>query len=373
MIKSLFTYLGLAVLVIALPIIVWAYRTGRLEPPARSDQGVMMQVASDALTPPGVIPVTLGVYVEKIYNFTIQSQAFSSEGWVWLIWPQEFQDLLDAEKIPVEQSVNVLNMAQTSNFAFAPRDQSPIKLPDGRYYQAFSFYGTFSANGLDFRRFPFETLRFPLTFSLNPEFPALSADRVRLMPDRAESALGEFADLPGYSLIKHEILEFTYQFRTRFGLPVRQAIHEIQFSRVQMDVVYRTSVIAAALQLFLPLTVIMIIVLMTPNLAGSFWEVRIALPSTALLTLIFLQQGYSSQLPPLPYLTFIDQVYTLCYAVALAIFSLFVWSSNKYDLAENADRPAVVERINRVDRFFQVGLTVGLVLFIALSWFFPVR
>jgi len=115
------------------------------------------------------------------------------------------------------------------------------------------------------------------------------------------------------------------------------------------------------------------VVLLAPNLAGSLWDVRIALPSTALLTLIFLQQGYRTQLPSLPYLTFLDQVYTLCYGTSLAIFSLFVWSSNRLDRASESERPAVIEHINRIDLRFQIALTLALLTLTCLSWFFPVR
>jgi hypothetical protein len=266
-----------------------------------------------------------------------------------------------------------MNLERTTNFSVTPASDSPLKLPDGRWCQIFDYYGSFSANGLDFRRFPFETIRLPLTFGLNPENASLNTGNIRLVPDKARFGLGEYTDVPGYVLTGRQLTEFIYQRQNPVGLPADADVRETRFSRVQMDVSYGTSTIAAVLQLFLPLAVVMAVVLLAPNLAGSLWDVRIALPSTALLTLIFLQQGYRTQLPPLPYLTFIDQIYTLCYGTALAIFCLFVWSSNRLDMAPKGHRHAVIHQINRVDRRFQIGLTTALVVLICLGWFFPVR
>jgi hypothetical protein len=373
MTKPSFKFLGIAALGIAFLVLVWANRTGKFEPRPYQDKGTLLPVADDTRWPQKTMNVTLGVYVQKIYNFTVQSQTFSAEGWVWLVWPQEFQDLLDAGKIPVGEILDVMNLERTTNFSVTPASDSPVKLPDGRYCQIFDYYGSFSANGLDFRHFPFETIRFPLTFGLNPENASLNAGNIRLVPDKARFGLGEYIDLPGYVLTGRQLTEFIYQRQTSVGLPVDDVRKETRFSRVQMDVSYETSTISAFLQLFLPLAVVMAVVLLAPNLAGSLWDVRIALPSTALLTLIFLQQGYRTQLPPLPYLTFIDQIYTLCYGTALAIFCLFVWSSNRLDMAPEGHRHAVIHRINQVDRRFQIGLTTALLVLTCLSWFFPVR
>ena len=365
--------LGLIALILAFLTLVWANRTGKFELHAYQDKGALVPVTGEIAWPPKTLSVTLGTYVQKIYNFQVQSQSFCAEGWVWLVWSQDFQDRLTAANVPVANLLDAMNLERTSNFAVTPTGDQPTRLPDGRYCQVFDFYGTFSANGLDFRRFPFETIRFPLTFGLNPEIPALNTGDIRLVPDSTRSALGESTEVPGYVLAGRQITALTYHRAIPAGLPGNQAAMDTRYSRVQMDVSYATSVISAFLQLFLPLAVVMAVVLLAPNLAGSLWDVRIALPSTALLTLIFLQQGYRTQLPSLPYLTFIDQIYTLCYATALAIFSLFVWSSNRLDLAPEHHRRAVIQQINRMDHRFQVGLTTALIVLTTLAWFFPVR
>jgi hypothetical protein len=81
----------------------------------------------------------------------------------------------------------------------------------------------------------------------------------------------------------------------------------------------------------------MAVVFLAPSLEASLGELRLAIPSTALLTLVVMQQTYQAELPPLPYLTFLDIIYAYCYLIAIAQFVLFVWGINV--LAVDEDLP----------------------------------
>lgn len=52
---------------------------------------------------------------------------------------------------------------------------------------------------------------------------------------------------------------------------------------------------------------------------------RLAIPSTALLTQVFLQQTRKAELPSTPYLTFLDELYACSYLLAVGLFILFLW------------------------------------------------
>ena len=105
---------------------------------------------------------------------------------------------------------------------------------------------------------------------------------------------------------------------------------------------------------------------LAPSVAGALGDIRVAIPSTALLTLIFLQQAYHDELPPLPYLTFLDELFAASYAIALGLFALFTWGTNAYASAALEDRPAVSARIDRTDLIFQT-LAVTFFLGVAIT------
>lgn len=64
------------------------------------------------------------------------------------------------------------------------------------------------------------------------------------------------------------------------------------------------------------------------------WEIKIAIPPTVLLTLIFMQNTYHSVIPQIAYITWLDQLYLIAYLAAIimlinAIVSKGDWFKNK--------------------------------------------
>ena len=107
--------------------------------------------------------------------------------------------------------------------------------------------------------------------------------------------------------------------------------------------------------------------LVSPSLPGSMGDVRLAIPTTILLTLIFLQIGAKADLPSLSYITYLDWLYIFAYAVSAALFGLFCWSTNLFVRVEAQGEGALaLQRIKRFDRLFQVISIAGLLLFLAL-------
>jgi len=120
--------------------------------------------------------------------------------------------------------------------------------------------------------------------------------------------------------------------------------------------------------MFLPLAIVLLVVLISPYLEGSLGDVRIAIPSTALLTMVFLQQGYHSELPPSPYLTYLDRLYVVSYLICLSLFVLFAWSSNLYERTPPDRREALVRRLDVYDRNFQIASLLLILIVSIEAW-----
>jgi hypothetical protein len=119
----------------------------------------------------------------------------------------------------------------------------------------------------------------------------------------------------------------------------------------------------------LPLFIVVAIVLVAPSLEGELGDIRLAIPSTGLLTLIFLQQGYQAEIPQLDYLTFLDWFYACGYVISIGTFVLFVWGTNFYQRAPEDGKDRALETINRADLIFQLSAIVGTVIIGLLAWF----
>ncbi len=312
--------------------------------------------------------ITLGAHLENAYNLSVPEQTFMADGWYWISWPEEVQKLIEANKIDDDKIVEVVNNIVGYDFSVEPDTEEPILRPDGRHYQLFRFSGSFYIDEFDLADYPFHALSLPVLFETRPlAFSLDGPTPVLLVPEPGEKGLvGAYATIKGYSEVGVSFDAMIHHYATDFGNGDRH-----DYALCGLRVYYRTPFITAFLQWVMPLMIVMTVVFMAPSLEGSLGDLRIAIPSTVLLTLVVMQQTYQAEVPPLPYLTFLDKIYLYCYIVSIALFSLFAWGSNAYSAA--ADAPSLERvkwRVARADLGFQVIAIAGLVVVALLAWRF---
>jgi hypothetical protein len=193
-----------------------------------------------------------------------------------------------------------------------------------------------------------------------------------LVPDASSSGIGAYIDITGYKTIDFNIFTNIHEYGSDFGLKKINPKH-VHTNQVVFETSYKPSVNAALLTLFLPLLIVMTLVLFSPMLSASLWDIRLGVPPTALLTLIFLQQIHKDKLPELPYITYLDMIYNICYFIILILFVLFLWGSNRLDRATEEEKPAIIGHIDEIDNKFQISLTIFLFVLSAASWFLLYR
>ncbi len=200
------------------------------------------------------------------------------------------------------------------DFKLEPFHDAPIKLKNGHYRQGFKFSGHFYINDLVFYKYPFETLKIPLIFELT-DLNEIKTDKsihdFYLIPAKSESGVGNHIDLSGYNTVAFNVFSKIHIYGSSFGLEIMET-KPISTNQVIFQTTYKQSINTALLTQFLPLTIVMLLVLLSPMLSSSLWDVRLGLPPTALLTLVFLQLGYREKLPDIAYITFIDSIYNCC-------------------------------------------------------------
>jgi hypothetical protein len=125
---------------------------------------------------------------------------------------------------------------------------------------------------------------------------------------------------------------------------------------------------SALVKWVLPLTITMVVMLLTPNLRASFSSERLAIPPVVLLTLVFMQQAYRDSLPSLPYLTVLDGLYAFSYLVTLVFFCEFIWCANRNDRLGGACSAVDERRIERLELSLQLASLAGYSLLVAWAW-----
>jgi hypothetical protein len=235
-----------------------------------------------------------------------------------------------------------------------------------RWFQSYHFSSQFYLHALNLHRYPFNELILPLTLQVNPLHAELAGRPLLLEPTPNQPGIiGEYASLDGYQLHRAVLIPQLRTYRTDFGQG-----QTVRVSQLAVQLQYSPSFWPAFIAFLLPLIIILVMVLISPYLEGSLGDVRIAIPSTALLTLVFLQQGYNANLPPSPYLTYLDRLYAVSYLICLALFVLFAWTSNVYQRTPDEQRSAVVRQLDVYDKHFQVAALAMLLVVSLEAWLY---
>jgi hypothetical protein len=326
---------------------------------------VVVANASNLIRPERSIEV--GLHVENIYNLSLKDKLFFAEGWYWLKWPAKIQELIEENKINIIDLVELVNQVETWDSNIQLDSEKPELYPSGEYLQLFRFSAKFYDDGQNLQRFPFQSLDLPIIIETKPTVFSMADEAIILNPKLgAKQLIGQYATLNGYTIQKGAFKNVIHQYNTNFG--ENNGARGGEFSRIEYFINYTTEFWPAFYQYIMPWIAVMAILLLAPNLEGKFTELRLAIPSTALLTLVFLQLGTNADLPKLSYLTFIDKLYLFGYLASIVLFALFVWGTNYYERCEESQRGAAMLKINKFDLIYQVSLVVGSLL-IALSSF----
>jgi len=309
----------------------------------------------------------LGMHIENIYNLSLKDKNFSAEGWFWLEWPEAVQQLIVKNKIPLLELVEMVNQVEAWDSQIQLDSAEPELKPNGNRLQLYRFSAKFYDDLQTLKRFPFQKLELPIIIETRPTVFSLASEAIRLNPAlESKGVKGQYAGLNGYQTGDVSVKKLIYTYNTNFG--ANNGIKGGEFSRVEYNINYYTEFWSAFYQYVMPWLAVMAMLVLAPNLEGKFTELRLTIPSTALLTLVFLQLGTNADLPKLSYISFIDQLYLFGYIASIVLFALFVWGSNAYENAIESQREAVIRKINNIDAIYQ-SVIIGGSIFIAVAVF----
>jgi hypothetical protein len=324
-------------------------------------------------------PLRINIEISNVYNVVLPMQTFMANGTFQLEWPEAIQTWMEQEEIEAAQLIHFTNNIVSYDLLIEPNSPKPRLLTDGWREQTFAFSGHFWIEDIDFLQFPFLDLQLPVRIEINPEAFSLSGPRpIALLADPLQPGLlGSLIELPGLVLRGGRIDPFVHRLApdglVTDGTSITRPSSR-SFSQVLISAFFDTPPTASIGQWLLPILIVMLTVFVAPSVSGRLSEIRIAVPSAALLTLVVMQQSFEVTIPPLSYLTFLDLIYLWCYAVTVSLFILFVWSSNQL-ASLNRDDPAysmttsvLTARITRIDRSFQIGTLLATTLFVLLAW-----
>lgn len=287
-------------------------------------------------TLPGAQQVAVGFYPVAIYDLDQSSNTFYADTYVWLRWKGE---------IDPSATLEFTNMVEEWGKLLEPTLEESKTLPDGSKYQLYRVEGRFVQ--------PFSLADYPLdrhSLGIRVEDTSNGVDQMSYVIDQDASGVDRKLEIPGWKLQgwKAEILEHDYG--SNFGETEQPSSYSV--ANFQLFIQRPLSFFVS--KLLLPLVIVVSAALVALLINPKSIDARVALPMGALLSAIFLQRGYSDDLPDLGYLVFMDKIYLLAYPLILAVLIRAIVAYKKARDASDAE----LEEIQRVDRKAIVVLSI---------------
>ena len=104
-----------------------------------------------------------------------------------------------------------------------------------------------------------------------------------------------------------------------------------------------------------PVSLLLIALVITSYIPTKFTEVRLAIPPTVLLSLVFLQQGSTQGIPDLGKPMLLDYYYLMAYVATLVSFFEFIFSAH-YSNDERNQKNLTIKRLSRITIMFCASL-----------------
>ena len=316
----------------------------------------------------------IAIVVSELYDLDEKTSSIYAKGFIYANWNQDSisYSLNDSNDSGLsgnyeqseESRKDILSSSYLNFFDSENQIYKNIYLDNTsgkENYSTYEFAGRFKLER-DLRRFPFDEAKLKITLStLNSAVEVRYKASVNGSVDEDRYRFEAFIHVPKqcYGDDYYEVMgikenKYSYACNYNFLRPMftfredeiesgyisrefYDAFNKIDFSPVSVLETYliRSST-SSFFRYILPLIAGVSVLMLTENLSNKFQEIKVATPPTVLLTFIFMQNGYLSEIPQLSYITYMDKLYLLSYL--LAILQL-------------ANALVTVDSRNKVDRF----------------------
>ncbi len=291
--------------------------------------------STEAAAPSEPVEVAVGFYLTSIYGLDQQTSTYYADFYMWMRWQGE---------IDPTASVEFLNNIERWGLTMTPLFEEPMILPSGESLAQFHVQGQFFQ--------PLLLENYPLDnhgLTIEIEDGRYADTQLVYVLDTAESGIAPNVKLPGWNVSGWNLTSAPHTYLTGFG---EEGLPEQHYSTAKFTLEIDRPESFFTWKLLLPLVIVLLLGCSVLLIHPSFTEVRLAGPATALLTLVFLQQSYTSSLPDNGSLVLLDKIYALAYALVIGLIGTTIITSHWI----RVDPDGNAARATRVDRIASIGL-----------------
>lgn len=279
--------------------------------------------------------VYVGVYAFHVPQLDLSSNAYLVDFWIWFRW--KGSDVDPSKTFEFMNQFEAWDLLKQPVYVDESGNAKPDAIGDDWFYQVFHVQARFG-RPFDVRRYPFDEQELVIAIE---DTNSTTQDMV-YVADSGTTAIDPGLDIPGWKLldVRARVTEAVYP--TNFGDP-RRPVGQDRYTRFQYSILIARPVMGYLATTLLPVSIVMLITFAVFLIPSRYFEGRLGLGITSLISAVALQLTAAGDLPKTGYLVLLDHVYNLSY---LVIFIATIESVIAVRLADD-EREAASKRLDR--------------------------
>lgn len=290
-------------------------------------------------------PVYVGIYLNDVPSLDLDTNRYLVDFYLWFRWQGD--DIDPSTTFEFMNAVESWDQLHAAVYTDDDDEALPDDLGDGWRYQVFHVQGHFG-HAFDVRAYPFDSQEIVIALE---DTDAVVEDMI-YVADEGTLTLPPGLAIPGWDLgeVRAEVIRQDYP--TNFG-DTRRPVGEDRYSRFRYSLRVARPVIGYAATTILPIAIVMLITMVMFLIHPRYFEGKLGLGITSLISAVALQLTTAGDLPSTGYLVLLDHIYNLSYLVIFLSLLASVWSVRVHDGGDDV-------RASRIDR---VMLACALLIF----------
>ncbi|MBN8609015.1 MAG: hypothetical protein J0L92_00385 [Deltaproteobacteria bacterium] len=277
--------------------------------------------------------VTVGLYMHHIPELDLPTSSYLADFYLWFLWRGEPDP---TENWEITNLVEGWDLMAEPLYVDDEGEPAPELLPDGRHYQLFHVQGRFG-HPFDVHAYPFDAQ----DIVIEVEDGEYLTDELIYEVDPGSTLLHPTLEVPGWDLGTPTPTVIESVYPTNFG-DIRNPEGGDHYSQFRYVLRVQRPVLGAFVKTIVPIAVVMMITLVMFLIDPKYFEGRLGLGITSLISAVALQLTAAADLPATGYLVLLDHVYNASYVV---IFVALLESVISVRIADQGD----VARARRLD------------------------
>ena len=272
--------------------------------------------------------LTVGVYIINIGKIDLQVGSYDLDFYFWLS--------SDNPEVDFTKEKPTFDFMNSMNARVEPSRIEP------NYYEV-RVKGTFLKN-MDFRNYPFDSQR--VTVEVEGFEPV---DQLVFAPDVAGSGYDSLVNVPGWNLGESTSNVVIHDYP------------DLSFSRYVFSFDLERAPLSSFLKTIFPVIIITTIAMLAFWMSPTNFPPRIGLAASTLLAAVAAHLNAANQLPPIGYLTLMDKVMIVAYALFLNNLVSMVLQMRLVDHKKEAEAAKVNARMRRLMPLI-IGIILGILI-----------